>query len=306
MEAVRSYRQMKVLITGASGFLGTHLAERLASAGARLHLVSRSPAPSGLPGCWHQQDLSDFLGTEALVRRIEPELIFHLTSESRGGTELDNVLPTFRNDLACAVHCLVAATRVQCRRTIIVGSLEEPDARSRVGSAARIALTPYAVAKHATHMYADLFRAAYGLPLVTVILFMTYGPRQKPFKVVPYTILTLLGGGQPRLSSGKRLVDWIYVKDVIDCFVAAGVAPDADGKTFEVGSSQLISIAAVANLIRTLIPGSKELLFGAEPDRGLDRVSDIALAAQYLGWQPRTPLREGLEATIDWYRQHRR
>jgi UDP-glucose 4-epimerase len=305
-DPARSYRQMKVLITGASGFLGGHLVERLAAAGARLHLVSRSPAPSGLPGCWYQQDLSDARGTEDLLRRIEPELIFHLTSESRGGTELDNVLPTFRNDLACAVNCLIAATRVRCRRTIIIGSLEEPDGRSHIESAARASLTPYAVAKNATRVYADLFRAAYGLPLVMVTLFMTYGPRQKPFKVIPYTILTLLAGEQPRLSSGKRLVDWIYVDDVIDCFVAAGTAPDLEGKTFEVGSSELVSIASAANLIGSLIPGSKAILFGAEQDRGHDRVSNIGPAAQYLGWQPRTPLRQGLEATIDWYRQHHR
>jgi UDP-glucose 4-epimerase len=305
MNIARSYRQMKVLITGAGGFIGSHLVERLASAGARLHLVSRSPAPSGLPGCWYQQDLTDFSGTEALLRRIDPELIIHLTSESRGGTELDNLLPTFRNDLTCAVNCLVAATKVGSRRTIITGSLEEPDERSRVQSSARVSLTPYAIAKHATRIYADLFRETYGLPLVTLILFMTYGPRQKPFKVVPYTILTSLAGGEPRLSSGKRLVDWIYIDDVIDCFVAAGTAPDVDGEIFEVGSSELISIASVANLITALIPGSKQALFGAEPDRGLDRVSNIAPAARCLGWQPRTPLRQGLEATIDWYREHR-
>jgi UDP-glucose 4-epimerase len=307
MDPSRSYRQMKVLITGASGFLGGHLVERLAAAGARLHLISRSPAPSGLPGCWHQQDLSDARETEGLLRRIEPELIFHLTSESRGGTELDNVLPTFRNDLTCAVNCLVAATRVRCRRTIIIGSLEEPDGQFGIGSAARASLTPYAVAKYASHIYADFFRVAYGLPVVMVILFMTYGPRQKPFKFIPYVILTLLAGKQPRLSSGKRLVDWIYVDDAIDCLVAAGTASDVDGKTFDVGSSELVSIASVANLIASLIPGSKEILFGAEADRGQDeRVSNIAPAAQFLGWHPRTPLRQGLEATIDWYRGHHR
>ena len=306
MDPGRSYREMKVLIAGASGFLGTHLVERLASAGARLHLVSRSPSPAGLPGCWYQQDLSDSQGTEELVRRIEPELVFHLTSESRGGTELDNVLPTFRNDLACAVNCLVAATRVRCRRMVITGSLEEPDMRSSLQSPGLISLTPYAVAKRATRIYAEFFAAAYGLPLVTVIPFMTYGPRQKPFKIVPYTILTLLAGGQPRLSSGKRLVDWIYVDDVIDCFVAAGKMPGIEGMTFEVGSSELVSIASVVNLIASLIPGSKEILFGAEPDRGHDRVSNITPAVQYFGWRPRTPLRKGLEATIDWYRRHHR
>jgi nucleoside-diphosphate-sugar epimerase len=306
MDPAHSYQQAKVLITGASGFLGTHLAERLASAGARLHLVSRGLSPAGLPGCWYQQDLSDSRGTEELIRRIEPELIFHLTSESRGGTELDNVLPTFRNDLACAINCLVAATRVRCRRIVITGSLEQPDLRSPIQFPGPISLTPYAVAKHATRIYADFFVAAYGIPLVTVIPFMTYGPRQKPFKVIPYTILTLLAGGQPRLSSGKRQVDWIYVDDVIDCFVAAGTVAEIEGKTFEVGSSQLVSIASVANLIASLIPGSRNILFGAEPDRGHDRVSDIGSTTQYLGWHPRTPLRQGLEATIEWYCRHYR
>jgi UDP-glucose 4-epimerase len=304
MDLAWSYRGMKVLITGASGFLGSHLAERLASAGARLHLVARSPAPGKPPGCWYQQDLSDARGTEELIRRIEPELIFHLTSESRGGTELDNVLPTFRNDLACAVNCLVAATNIRCRRMVMTGSLEEPDTRSPIQYPAVMSLTPYAVAKYATRIYTDLFVAAYRLPLVTVIPFMTYGPRQKPFKIVPYTILTLLAGGQPRLSSGKRLVDWIYVDDVIESLTAAGITPDIEGKAFEVGSSELVSIASVADLIASLIPGSKKIIFGSEPDRGRDRVSNTVSAAQYLGWQPRISLRQGLEATIDWYRRH--
>ena len=306
MDPGRTYREMKVLITGASGFLGTHLVERLAAAGAHLHLVSRSRAPAGLPGCWYQQDLSDSRGTEELVRRVEPELVFHLTSESRGGTELDNVLPTFRNDLACAVNCLVAAARVRCRRMVITGSLEEPDWRSSLRSPGLMSLTPYAVAKGVTRLYAEFFATAYGLPLVTLIPFMTYGPRQKPFKIVPYTILTLLAGEQPRLSSGKRLVDWIYVDDVIDCFVAAGTTRGIDGMTFEVGSSELVSIVSVANLIASLIPGNKGILFGAEPDRGHDRVSNTTLAVQYLGWRPRTALRQGLEATIDWYRRRHR
>jgi UDP-glucose 4-epimerase len=304
-EPARSYRQMTVLITGASGFLGSHLLERLASAGARLHLISRSPPPKGVPGCWYQQDLNDFCGTEELIRHIEPELIFHLTSGSRGGPELDKVLPTFRNDLACAVNCMVAATNVRCRRMIITGSLEEPDERSPFPfqSPASISLTPYAIAKHATRMYASLFFATYKLPLVTLIPFMTYGPRQKPFKIVPYTILTLLAGEQPRLSSGKRLVDWIYVDDMIDCFMAAGTAPGIEGKIFEVGSSELVSITSMANLIAELIPGSQKILFGAEPDRGHNRVANISLAAQYLSWRPRTLLRQGLEATIHWYRR---
>jgi UDP-glucose 4-epimerase len=300
MDLLRSYRQTKVLITGASGFLGGHLAERLAAAGASLHLASRSPAPPGVPGCWHQQDLSEPGGTEQLLRQVEPELIFHLTSESRGGTELDKVLPTFRNDLTCAVNCMVAATSIRCRRTIIVGSLEEPF------GVTRIALTPYAVAKQATRIYTEFFRSAYGLPLVMVTLFMTYGPRQKPFKVIPYTILKLLKGEQPRLSSGNRLVDWVYIDDVIDCFVSMGVAAGVDGRSFEIGSGELISIASVANLIASLMPGSKEILFGAEPDRGHDRVSNIALAKEIFGWQPQTSLRRGLEATIDWYRRHYR
>jgi UDP-glucose 4-epimerase len=191
---------------------------------------------------------------------------------------------------------------------IITGSLEEPDDRSPFlfASPALLSLTPYAIAKHATRMYASLFFAVYKLPLITLIPFMTYGPRQKPFKIIPYTILTLLAGGQPRLSSGKRLVDWIYIDDMIDCFMAAGVAPNIEGKNFEVGSSELVSIAAVANLIAELLPGSKEILFGAEPDRGHDRVSNIEPAARYLGWKPRTPLHQGLEATIDWYRRHHR
>jgi hypothetical protein len=91
MEPARSYRHMKVLVTGASG----HLAKRLASADARLHLVSGRLTASGLPGSWFQQYLRGARGAQELLGRIEPESIIHLASESRGGPEIDSVLPTF-------------------------------------------------------------------------------------------------------------------------------------------------------------------------------------------------------------------
>jgi UDP-glucose 4-epimerase len=133
---------------------------------------------------------------------------------------------------------------------------------------------------------------------------MTYGPGQLATrKLVPYVTLALLAGEPARISSGRRLVDWIYVDDVAAAFLAAGSAPaEADGRTFDVGSGELTSVGEVAEEIRAIV-GRGELELGAQPDRPREQepVADPEPSASVLGWRATTPLAEGLRRTVEWY-----
>jgi nucleoside-diphosphate-sugar epimerase len=149
-----------------------------------------------------------------------------------------------------------------------------------------------------------MFHHLYGTPVVIVRIFMVYGPRQPAQKVIPYTILSLLNQQRPKLSSAERLIDWIYIDDVIAGFLAAARAAGIEGQTVDLGSGLLVSVRdVVERLVSSINPGLRPL-YGALPTRPgeLIRAANIAGTAQRIGWRATTPLAEGLESTVRWYR----
>jgi nucleoside-diphosphate-sugar epimerase len=231
---------------------------------------------------------------------IKPDVIFHLASHVVGTRELDAIMPTFRDNLMSTVNLLTVASEMGCQRIILTGSLEEPE----FGDPHASPSSPYAAAKWASSAYARMFHALYNLPVVVLRVFMVYGPAQQDLrKLIPYVILSLLQGKTPQLASGQRLVDWIYVEDVVEGFLAAAQADDIEGCTINVGSGELVSIRdIVERLVRLINPHIKPI-FGALPNRPLEqvRVADTASAYTMMRWQPTTSLQQGLQQTVDWY-----
>ena len=187
-----------------------------------------------------------------------------------------------------------------CHRVLLAGSLEEPPA----GEPAPVPQSPYAAAKWGASAYARMFHALYATPAVVLRLFMVYGPGQRDAaKLVPYATRALLAGEPPRVTSGTREVDWVYVDDVVDAFVAAAAAPGIDGATIDVGTGELHSVRHVVETLVRLTGGPPPEL-GALPDRPLEvvRAADAERAAQLLGWRAQVPLDDGLARTVAWVR----
>jgi nucleoside-diphosphate-sugar epimerase len=178
--------------------------------------------------------------------------------------------------------------------------MEEPEAGVAASS-------PYAAAKSAAAGYIRHFHALYDVPVVHLRIHMVYGPgHQDRSKLVPYVITEMLEGRSPRLGSGGRPVDWIYVDDVVDAFLRAAVATGSEGRSLDVGSGGLVSARALVVRLHELVGGDVEPAFGAIADRPLERVraADPAAAAEAIGWRPRTPLEEGLTRTVAFYRSN--
>jgi UDP-glucose 4-epimerase len=291
---------LTVLIIGANGFLGRHLLARLRWQHCNIHAVSRSGAPDGTAVRWWQGNAKDIGWIRALTHRLKPDVIYQLASASVGGQDPALVLPTFEDDLQTSVNALIVAHECKVRRIILTRSMDEP-----VPLATKAPASPYAAAKAASGLYGQMFYELYGVPVVMLRPFMTYGPGQKGYKVVPYTILSMLKGESPKLSSGNRGVDWVYVDDVISAFIAAAIRPEAVGQEIDLGTGNLISVRAVIEEIQRLIPEAPEPTFGACPDRANEQVraADIKTAEGSLGWRPSTSLRDGLSQTIEWYRR---
>jgi UDP-glucose 4-epimerase len=290
-----------VLVTGANGFFGRHLLARLNSS-ANVYAVSRS-VPERRDGVrWHRGDISDLHWIQELTSQIKPDVIYHLASCSMGAQDVKYVLPNFE-DIRGTVNVLLAARQQGCSRVVLTGSMEEPILD---GSPLSVA-SPYSAAKGCEVSYGLLFHQIFGVPVVILRPFMTYGPDQKEYKLIPYAIRSFLEGEAPRLNSGTRLVDWVYVDDVITAFLEAAVNTEAVGAIIELGSGQTRTVREVIELIHQRIPGSPAPHFGALPDRIKEvvRCAETETAARILGWRASTPLSEGLAKTIRSFKTSR-
>ena len=298
----QGFRGMVVLVTGASGFLGTHLCRRLVAGGARVHGVSRALRDSHDGGItWWQRDLEDVNAVRHLIAEVKPDVVYHLGGNGNGAPDLRLVLSTFHSLLTSTVNVLTAAAELGCGRLILVGSLEEP-----VGSVLTVApASPYGAAKLGMAAYGRMFHRLFQTPVVILRTYMTYGPGQLDWKLIPSTIQALLEGRPPQLSSGQRRLDWVYVDDVIEAFLCAGRLPGLEGETLDLGSGSAVSIRDLVRSIVAIVGSPVEPVFGVLPDRPTEavRLADIQHTYTRIGWRPAVSLEEGLRRTIEWLRR---
>jgi nucleoside-diphosphate-sugar epimerase len=252
---------------------------------------------------WWQADVADADVVRNILNQVRPDLIFHLSGLSTARADRELVLPTFQSLLVSTVNILMAGADIGCRRLVLAASLTEPQsdqAEVTPGS-------PYAAAKWASGAYARMCHQLYNFPVVMVRPFQTYGPGQDERKLIPHVIQALLKNQAPKLSSGRQEVDWVYIDDVIDGFVAAASAPDIEGQTIDLGSGVLVPIHIVVSQIVEVMGTEVAPLFNALPDRPAEpvRVADMSAAYEKLAWKPRTALKFGLAQTVDWYRDRR-
>jgi nucleoside-diphosphate-sugar epimerase len=303
MTAGGSLTGQRVLVTGASGFLGGHLCTGLLAAGAEVHAVSRAARQSADERLrWWQADVEDLDAARRLISAVKPERVYHLSGLINGAPDLALVLPTFHSLVTSTVHLLTAVAGTECRRFVLVGSLEEPTDNA----AEACPTSPYGAAKWAASAYGRMFRSLFDVPVVIARTHMTYGPGQPTWKLIPYTILSLLRNEPPRLSSGRRPLDWVYVDDVVEGLLLAGSASGLEAPV-ELGSGTLTPIRDVVTRLVDLVAPAVQPIFDALPDRPreTERAADIAATRARLGWSPTTPLDEGLARTVRWYRgQH--
>lgn len=301
MDLIDQIDGKKILITGGSGFIGSHLCSRLVACGAKVHAISRTRRRQvdEYP-YWWQANCSDVSAVRQVFKSVQPEIVFHLAGHVDGAREVGQVLPTFYNNLACTVHLLTVASEIGCDRIVLASSSEEP----RNSEGLTFASSPYAAAKWASNMYGNMFHQLFRLPIVMPRIFMTYGPDQKDArKLVPFVVQCLLRGEAPALTSGRRQADWIFVEDVVEGLLRAAVSPDVIGATFDLGSGSLSSVRTVVDQIVEILSTGVKPVFGTLPERPFEqeRAADISFMSKKLGYQPRTSLKQGLEMTVDWY-----
>lgn len=311
-----------MLVTGGGGFIGSHLVERLVTMGLHVRAFVRytSRAQAGFldtlePGVRSaieivRGDLRDCHAVNEAVRGTD--VIFHLGALI--GIPYSYVHPreTIETNVMGTLNVLMAAREAAVNRVVHTSSSEV------YGTAQYVPIdechplhgqSPYSASKIGADEIAQSFYLSYGLPLVVLRPFNTYGPRQSARAVIPTIITQALAGEEISLGNLFPRRDLTYVSDTIEGFVRAAVSKDAVGKTINLGTSSDISIGELVEKIGQLMGKTlrvrREALRQRPLDSEVDRlVSDNSLAKDLLGWQPQVSLDEGLQRTINWISQH--
>jgi nucleoside-diphosphate-sugar epimerase len=304
----------RVVITGATGFLGGHLAQRLVELGCRPILLARTPRETAILAgvgercAWRKVELRDHDAVTAALEEVRPEVLFHLAgTRGRGGGGMA-VRDCVALNVCASAHLLEAAQASGVRRVVVVSSADvfgQQPGPHREDSPFHPVST-YGKSLVASAWFAEALHREAGCPVVTLRVFTAYGPGQPEEMFVAQAVRCAVEGRPFRMSAGLQKRDLVHVDDVVDALIAAAVTPGIEGRVFHVGSGQAYPLREVAALIWELAQSEATLEIGARQAAASethDTWADIALASVRLDWRPRVELAEGLKITIDWQRE---
>jgi GDP-L-fucose synthase len=301
---------MKVLVTGAGGFVGSHLVERLRGDGLDPFVARRA-----------EYDLTVWDDAERLFAEAQPELVYHLAAEVGGiGANRANPGRYWYANLIMGAHVLELARRHEVRKLVVAGTvcaypkdtpvpfLEDDlwDGYPEETNA------PYGVAKKSILVGAQAYRAQYGLDAVFLLPANLYGPRDnfdlETSHVIPALIRKMVGSRDEVVlwGDGSPTREFLYVDDCVAGLRLAAERYDG-GEPVNLGTGEEISIRDLAGLVAELTGFEGEIVWDESMPNGQPRRKlDTTRAEQLFGFRAATPLRAGLERTIAWYRQHAR
>ena len=304
-----------VLLTGATGFIGRHVARALLAKGVDVHAVSRTAGGDQVvPGArWWQADLRETPSVRAVVAAVRPTTVVHLAgcAAVRGQTDW----AAFEESLAVNLHGALALLESlldatwPLKRVVCAGGLEEygNGPVPFVETQREQPVSAYSAVQVALSHSAQMLHRQRGLPCVILRLGLVYGPEQADTFMIPALIEACLAHRPFPMTDGVQTRDYVYVDDVVEAVVRAATADGVDGCVINVSEGVERRVADVADRIVALAGGGDILRLGALPPReGQVRrmVCDSSRARRLLGWRATTPFDTGLQATIRWQRQH--
>lgn len=312
----------RVTVTGAGGFIGSHLVELLAGQGAQVRAFVRynSRADQGnlrfldrTQADRVQVDYGDLRDADAVLGALEgSRYVFHLGALIAIPYSYRHPREVVETNVLGTLNVMQAARLTAPTRVVHVSTSEV------YGSAKRIPIdedhplqgqSPYSASKIGADKIAESFQKSFGVPVVTVRPFNTYGPRQSARAVIPTIITQALTQPRIRLGSLTPTRDFTFVRDTVRGMALAALTPEAEGIEVNLGSNAAISIGELATKIADIIgtelevEGDEQRVRPAQSE--VQRLhADNSRARDLLGWQPEVSLDEGLRETVAWITDH--
>jgi UDP-glucose 4-epimerase len=304
----------RVLVTGATGFIGSHLVRRLVDDGADVHALTSTVSsvyPTRLVELrdrltLHAGSLTDRSAMDVVTDAAKPDVVLHLAAYTHVGKSWERVDECIQVNVQGTVNLLQALARRGYDRFVYTGTSEiygDVPAPFREDGHVN-PVSPYSVAKYAGERYCRMFVQGRGWPIVMLRPFNAYGPAQSPDRIIP-EIIGRAHKGQPlRMTQGRQTREFNFVEDLVEGFVRAATTDGVVGEVVNLGCGQEISMRDLAVTLLRLLGDPIVPEFGALPERPTEiprMWSDATKAREVLGWKPQVSLEEGLQRTIAWY-----
>jgi UDP-glucuronate 4-epimerase len=311
---------MHVLVTGAAGFIGSHLVDRLLADGCRVVGVDNfdpfydeSRKRANLADASRhpkfqliELDIRDGEGVDRLIREQTPEAIVHLAARAGVRPSIEQPALYAEVNVTGTVHLLQAACRVEPRPRFVYASSssvygDRPDAPFRETDNVDHPVSPYAATKKACELLAYTFHHLHGLPVTGLRFFTAYGPRNRPdLAIAKFADLIEQGRKVPMFGDGSTRRDYTFVADIVDG-VARAVEHCRTHHLYNLGNSEPIALREMITAIGEAL--GKEPIIERLPEQPGDvrqTFADVRRARAELGYDPKTPFREGLAKYVDW------
>jgi len=308
----------KVLVTGAGGFIGSHLAELLTREGAEVRAFVRYTSRGDHGWLEHASPEAaeaievfrgDLANPEAVRSALRGrEVVFHLGALIPIPYSYRHPREFVTANVEGTLNVLEAARYEEPRRIVHTSTSEVYGTAQRVPIDEEHPLhpqSPYAATKVGADQLALSYQRSFGTGIAIVRPFNTYGPRQSARAVIPTIVTQALSQQTIELGATDTTRDFLYVGDSVGGIMRCGLADGIEGQVINLGTGVEVSIAEVVQRVQRLL--DRELPVGIDerrlrpPDSEVERlVADTAKAKELLGWEPEVDLDEGLRRTIDW------
>jgi len=309
----------KYLVTGGAGFIGSHIVEELFKRGHEVCVLDNLltgkreniyPFLNKIELI--EGDIRDISICQSAVKGVD--FILHQAALPSVPRSIEDPLLTNDINVKGTLNLLVAARDANVKRFVFASSSsvygDDPNLPKKVGVEG-MPLSPYAISKLVGEYYCRVFSFIYGLEAVCLRYFNIFGSRQDPLSqyaaVIPNFATRMLKGENPVIyGDGKQTRDFTYVANVVEANILATTVPGISGRIFNIACGERISVLSLVSQINDILKTSISPSF-EEPRPGDVRHSfaDISEAKMYLKYSPLISFKEGLEKTIDWYRQRR-
>jgi nucleoside-diphosphate-sugar epimerase len=301
----QAYEGKRVLITGGLGFVGSHLSEKLNEYGAKVFIIDNKEKHEGTLVNFKRCDITEPSQLAAIITDISPEVVFHLAANINRASNFDMLYDMIDINLAGTLNLFAALTRVASLRSIVVAGTCEEYGVNEVPFQENLKenpVTPYSFSKVCTTYLAKMACNVYQLPVIVLRATLAYGPGQGETMFIPSLIKTLLRDEDFLMTAGEQTRDFIYIDDLLNGYLKAGMLKGHCGEVFNIGSGRGCRIKEVARLIASAMNKEHLLQIGAKEYRPSEIMSyraDISKARNVLDWYPTVKIEEGLERTIE-------
>lgn len=318
------WSRKKVLVTGAGGFIGSHLIERLIDLGADVKGFARYNSRNdwGLLEIIPSQkldslqiisgDLQDYDAVFSAVRDVD--VIFHLGSLISIPYSYIRPRDTIENNILSTLNILTAARDLGVEKVVHTSSSEVYGTALYVPIDEKHPLqgqSPYSASKIGADKIAESFYCSFDLPVATIRPFNTYGPRQSARAIIPTIITQAIEQEKIKLGSLFPTRDYTFVKDTVNGFISTAESKSSIGEVINIGSNFEISMGDLAQRISSLLNKDIEIVQDSSRVRPFKSEvkrlwCDNAKAKRLLGWEPQVSLDEGLKETIEWISENKK